>query len=157
MDALREHVVYLLEGGGAHMSFEQAFADLPAQVRGARVPGTPYTPWRLLEHLRICQWDILEFSRNPRHVSPDYPDGYWPAGDGPDRPEDWGASLQACRRDLNAMIELVRDPDSDLFARIPWGDGQTLLREALLVADHNSYHIGEMVVVRTLLGAEPKE
>src|SRR5687767_15821943 len=95
MDALREHVIYLLEGGGAHMSFEQALANLPAQLHGSKPPGMPYTPWRLLEHMRISQWDILEFSRNPEHVSPDWPDGYWPNQDGPGRPDEIGRA--SCR------------------------------------------------------------
>jgi uncharacterized damage-inducible protein DinB len=157
LDSLREHVIYLLEGGGAHLSFEQAFGDLPAELRGARPEGLPYTPWRLLEHLRICQWDILQFSRNAGHVSPTFPDGYWPSGDAPPSDGAWLRSMDAFRRDLEAMVELVRDAATDLFASIPWGDGQTILREALLVADHNSYHLGQMVVVRRLLGSEPQE
>ena len=155
--ALREHLVYLLRGGGAHLNFEQAFADLPAHLRGAKPEGLPYTPWRLLEHLRICQWDILEFSRNPNHVSPDFPQGYWPGGNAPPDDSAWNRSLDAFRGESEEMVALVNDPSTDLFARIPWGDGQTILREALLIADHNSYHLGQMVVVRTLLGAEPEE
>src|SRR2546428_3049836 len=153
--SLREHLLHLLRGGGAHLDFEAAIADLPSELRGSKPPGLPYTPWRLLEHMRICQWDILEFSRNPQHVSPEWPAGYWPSTDAPPDDSAWEASMESFRRDLNEMIDLVRDPNSDLAAKIPWGDGQTLLREALLVADHNAYHLGEMVVVRTLLGAEP--
>lgn len=151
--ALREHVVYLLRGGGAHLNFEQAIADLPTDLRGAKAAGTPHTPWRLLEHLRICQWDILEFSRSPEHVSPDFPEGYWPEGDAPPSDEAWDKSVQAFRNDLQAMIDLVADPKTDLFARIPHGDGQTILREALLVADHNAYHLGQLVFLRRCLGA----
>ena len=154
---LREHLLYLLRGGGAHLNFDKAIQDLPPAVRGARVPGLPHTPWRLLEHLRICQWDILEFSRNPRHVSPSFPEGYWPAGDAPPDNAAWDRSVAAFRADLRAMQDLVADPATDLFAPIPHGEGQTILREALLVADHNAYHLGQLVVVRRLLGAWPEE
>ena len=151
--ALREHLLYLLRGGGAHLSFDDAIADLHEELRGAKPQGVPHTPWRLLEHMRICQWDILEFSRNPDHVSPEFPDGYWPASDAPPTAEAWDNSIQAFRVDLQAMQDLVADPDTNLFAAIPHGDGQTILREALLVADHNAYHLGQLVVVRRCLGA----
>jgi hypothetical protein len=151
--ALRQHLLYLLQGGGAHLNFEQAVADLPAELRGVRAPGIPHTPWRLLEHLRICQWDILEFSRDPQHISPKFPDGYWPDGDTPGESESWDQSVEAFRADLQAMVDLVMDPTTDLFAPIPHGDGQTILREALLVADHNAYHLGQLVLVRRALGA----
>ena len=151
--ALREHVLYLLKGGGAHLNFEQAIADFPAELRGAKVDGVPHTAWRLLEHLRICQWDILEFSRNPEHVSPDFPEGCWPDGDTPSDDAAWDESVEAFRSDLQAMIDLVSDPDTNLYARIPHGDGQTILREALLVADHNAYHLGQIVFLRRCLGA----
>ena len=150
---VRDHVLYLLQGGGAHLGFEQAIADLPAALRGAKVDSVPHTPWRLLEHIRICQWDILEFSRNPQHVSPDFPDGLWPDGDAPPDAETWDRTVQAFRADLQAMIDLVADPSTDLFAPIPHGDGQTILREALLVADHNAYHLGQFVILRRCLGA----
>ena len=151
--ALREHLDDLLSGGGAHLNFDRAVADLPPELRGTRAPGIPHTAWRLVEHLRIAQWDILEFSRNPRHVSPDFPTGYWPTGDAPPDPGAWDRSVAAFRADLEAMRALVADPSTDLFARIPHGDGQTVLREALLVADHNAYHLGQLVTVRRLLGA----
>jgi hypothetical protein len=153
--ALREHVVYLLKGGGAHLNFESAIAGLPARLRGARGAGGPHTPWRLLEHMRIAQWDILEFSRNPRHVSPAFPEGYWPKGDAPPDEGAWDRSVEAFRADLQAMQDLVADPATDLFAPIPHGDGQTILREALLVADHNAYHLGQLVMLRRALGAWP--
>ena len=151
--ALREHLLYLLRGGGAHLDFEAAVAGLPAELRGARPPGVPHTPWRLLEHLRIAQWDILEFSRNPKHVSPKFPEGYWPADDAPPDEAAWDRSAAAFRADLRAMCDLVADPSTDLFAPLPHGTGQTVLREALLVADHNAYHLGQLVVVRRALGA----
>jgi hypothetical protein len=150
---LREHLLYLLGGGGAHLSFDKAVAGLPAALRGAKPPGVPHTPWRLLEHLRIAQWDILEFTRDPRHVSPPWPEGYWPAGGTPPDAGAWDRSVAAFRADLRAMQDLVADPAMDLFAPLPHGDGQTALREALLVADHNAYHLGQLVVVRRLLGA----
>lgn len=155
--ALRDHLRYLLGGGGAHLSVDDAVADISPEMREAKVDGVPHTPWRLLEHIRIAQWDILEFSRNPRHVSPPHPDGYWPEGDAPPDDEAWGRTVEAFRADLKAMEELVADRATDLFARIPWGDGQTVLREALLVADHNSYHLGQMVVLRRCLRIWPEE
>jgi len=151
--ALKEHVLYLLDGGGAHLDFEKAVAGIPAELRGAKPANIPHSPWRLVEHMRICQWDILEFSRNPDHVSPDFPDGYWPAGDAPPDDLAWDKCLSDFRDDLEAMRQLVRDESNDLFAEIPHGDGQTILREALLVADHNAYHLGQLVLVRRALGA----
>ncbi len=150
--ALRKHLLYLLGGGGAHVSFDHAVADLPAKLRGKRARGLPFTAWRLVEHMRIAQWDILEFSRNPKHVSPEFPQGYWPASDAPPNAA-WKRSIAAFRADLAAMAKLVKDPASDLFTPFPHGDGQTLLREALLIADHNAYHIGQVVMLRRLLGA----
>ncbi len=155
--ALREHLLYLLRGGGAHLDFESAIAGLPVEFRGVRPAGVPHTPWRLLEHMRIAQWDILEFSRNPRHASPEFPDGYWPQGDAPPDEAAWERSAAAFRADLQAMQTLVADHATDLFAPIPHGTGQTILREALLVADHNSYHLGQLVVVRRALGAWPAD
>jgi hypothetical protein len=153
---LREHLLYLLRGGGAHLDFDKAVAALPPELRGARPPGVAHTPWRLVEHLRIAQWDILEFSRNPAHVSPEFPGGYWPEGDAPPDAGAWDRSLAAFRADLRAMQDLVADPATDLFAPIPGGQGQTILREALLVADHNAYHLGQLVVVRRALSAWPE-
>jgi hypothetical protein len=150
--ALRDHLLELLRGGSAHLDLEKAIAGLPAELRGAKAPGLPHTVWQLLEHLRIAQWDILEFSRNPDHASPPWPEGYWPEAAPPDETA-WDHSLEAMRRDLKAMQDLVADPKTDLYAKIPWGDGQTILREALLVADHNAYHLGQIVSVRHALGA----
>jgi hypothetical protein len=153
--ALREHLLYLLRGGGAHLDFDAAIAGLPAPLRGAKAAGVPHSPWRLLEHMRIAQRDILEFSRNPRHVSPPFPDGYWPADDAPPDAAAWDRSVAAFRADLEAMQDLVADPATDLFAPIPHGEGQTILREALLAADHNAYHLGQLVMLRRVLGAWP--
>jgi hypothetical protein len=155
--SLREHLLYLLRDGGAHLDFEKAIAGLPQELRGAKPSGMPHSPWRLLEHMRIAQWDILEFSRNPRHVSPPFPAGYWPQGDAPPDAGAWDRSVAAFRADLRAMQGLVADPACDLFAPFPHGEGQTLLREALLVADHNAYHLGQLVVLRRLLGAWPDD
>lgn len=150
---LRETVIQLLAGGGAHATFDAAVKGLPSALRGRAPKGLPYSPWQILEHLRIAQWDIVEFSRDPRHVSPEWPSGYWPTAQAPANEAAWRRSVTQCRRDLQAMQALVADPSTDLYARIPWGDGQTILREALLVADHNAYHVGELIVVRRLLGA----
>jgi hypothetical protein len=154
---LRDHLIYLLRGGGAHLDFDAAIADLPPNLRGGKLPGLPHTPWRLLEHMRICQWDILEFSRNPKYVELKFPDDYWPTGDAPPDDAAWDRSIESFRANLKAMQDLVADPATDLFAPIPHGDGQTVLREALLVADHNAYHLGQLVTVRRLLGAWPED
>jgi len=151
--ALRDHVLYLLKGGGAHLDFDKAIAGLPKELRGEKPAGLTHSPWRLLEHMRIAQWDILEFSRNPKHVSPEFPDGYWPEGDAPPDDAAWDQTVMRFRADLKAMQDLVADSGTDLFAPIPHGEGQTILREALLVADHNAYHLGQLLVVRRVLGA----
>jgi hypothetical protein len=150
--ALREHLVNLLNGGHAHADFSAAVRNLPLALRGKRPKGAEHSPWEILEHMRIAQRDILEFSHNPQHQSPDWPGGYWPASAVPPDEKAWDKSVRSFRRDLKAMCDLVADPSIDLFAQIPHGDGQTILREALLAADHNAYHLGEMVLVRRLLG-----
>jgi uncharacterized damage-inducible protein DinB len=151
--ALRDHLIALLGEGHAHVTLKDAVADWPPALRGAKPPGQPFTPWRLLEHIRISQWDILEFTRNATYESPVWPAGYWPPSDEPPDAGAWDKSVAQVERDLRAMQQLVRDPETDLFARIPHGTGQTVLREALLVADHNSYHVGQLVLLRRLLGA----
>jgi hypothetical protein len=155
--ALRQHLDYLLGGGGAHLNFDKAITGLPPEKRGVPAPNGPHTAWRLLEHLRIAQRDILEFSRNPKHVSPDWPAGYWPQGDAPPDDKAWDKSVAAFKSDLAATRALVNDPKTDLFAKIPHGDGQTILREALLVADHNAYHLGQLVLLRRAIGAWDEE
>jgi DinB superfamily len=151
--ALRKHLLELLGGGHAHLDFEKATADIPVQLRGAKPPGLPFTPWRLVEHMRIAQWDILQFTIDSHHVSPDFPDGYWPLDDAPPNPEAWNQSITAFQADLKAMMDLVANAKKDLFTPLPHGQGQTILREALLVADHNAYHLGQLMTVRRLLGA----
>ena len=151
--AIRQHLLELLRGGHAHATFDSAVANFPSQLRGKKPKDAPYTAWQLLEHLRLAQWDILEFSRNSKHVSPKWPDGYWPKTEAPPNAAAWNNSVRSFRADLKAMAKLVADERSDLFARIAHGEGQTLLREALLVVDHNAYHIGQLVLLRRVLGA----
>ena len=151
--ALRDHLLYLLKGGGAHLDFDAAVKGLPAELRGKRPKGAPHSPWELVEHMRIAQWDILEFSRNPQHQSPKWPEECWPEKPAPPNDRAWAKSLRAFRDDRDAMCALVGEPSTDLFAKIPHGEGQTILREALLVADHNAYHLGQLVLTRRLLGA----
>jgi DinB superfamily len=150
---LREHVLCLLKGGGAHAKLEDVIKDIPPKLRGEKPSGVPHSPWMLLEHMRLAQWDILEFSRNRQHKSPDWPSGYWPESEAPPSAAAWDASVKNLRADLKAMQDLVANPKIDLLAKIPWGEGQTILREALLVADHHAYHLGQLVDVRRLLGA----
>jgi DinB family protein len=151
--SLRQHLLELLRGGSAHTKFEDVVKGLPPKLRGAKPANFPHSPWMIVEHLRMAQWDILEFSRNRKHVSPEWPKGYWPKTDAAPTTAAWNKSVQKFRADLKAMQALVANPKTDLFARIPWGDGQTILREALLVADHNAYHLAQLVDVRRLLGA----
>jgi DinB superfamily len=153
---LREHLLYLLGGGGAHVDFETVIKDFPVASINRKVEHVPYTPWQLLEHMRIAQWDILEFSRNPDHVSPPWPEGYWPAAtDAPPDLDAWNKSVQAFRADLKEMEALVADTSRDLLSPIAHGDGQTILREALLVADHNAYHLGVLVTLKRILESTP--
>jgi uncharacterized damage-inducible protein DinB len=151
-DGLRQHLLDLLRGRNAHADFDTTVADLPSRLRGVKPPGAPHTAWQLLEHMRIAQWDILEFSRDAKHKSPAWPEGYWPKTEAPPTAAAWNNSLRSFRADLKAMAKLIADKKTDLFAPIPHGAGQTILREALLVADHNSYHLGQMVLLRRLLG-----
>ena len=153
---LREQLVSLLEGGGAHVRFSDAIGGFPERKRGTYAKGLPHTAWQLLEHLRIAQWDILEFSRNASHVSPEFPEGYWSKTPVPRSTKDWDKSIRSFRRDLREMIELVKNPRTDLYAKIPHGQGQSLLREALVLADHNAYHIAQIVDLRRALGNWPE-
>lgn len=149
--SLREHLLYLLAGGGAHIDFESVVKDFPIEIINLKAANVPYTPWQVLEHMRIAQWDILEFSRNASHVSPAWPEGYWPASDAIADEAAWNRSVEAFRADLEAMKRLVEDPATDLFAPLEHGTGQTILREALLVADHNAYHLGVLVTLKRFL------
>jgi hypothetical protein len=153
--SLRQQLIDLLKGGNAHTTFDAVIDGIPSRLRGQKPPGLPHSPWMLLEHMRIAQWDILEFSRDKTHVSPAWPEGYWPPTEAPPNPAGWNASINGFRKDLRAIANLVANPKTDLHAPIAWGEGQTILREALLVADHNAYHLAQLVDVRRLLGAWP--
>jgi hypothetical protein len=150
---LKKHLVDLLNASNAHATFEQAIKKFPAELRGKTPEGAEHSAWELLEHLRIAQWDILEFIRDPKHKSPDFPSGYWPRVAEAPSASAWDNSVQGFRKDLNDLTYLVTDDATNLFAKIPHGDGQTILREVLLVADHNAYHVGQFILVRRLLGA----
>ncbi|HEV3197582.1 MAG TPA: DinB family protein [Bryobacteraceae bacterium] len=154
--ALREQLVQLLRGGHAHATFDDAIRDFPLDRIGVRPEGVPYSAWEILEHMRIAQKDILEFSRSAEYVSPQWPEGYWPKSPAPERESQWNESVLALRQDLAQFEALIQDPAQDLNRTFPWGDGQTLLREALLIVDHNSYHLGQLVLVRRILGVWEK-
>jgi hypothetical protein len=144
---LRDHLISLLRGGSAHISFDDFVADFPVASCGEKIEGLPYTAWQVLEHLRLAQWDILEFSRDPKHVSPEFPSGYWPKPDQVGDETLWQQTIEGFREDMNQMEELIGAESTDLFAGIPHGDGQTILREALILADHNAYHLGALAVI----------
>ena len=155
-DPVRKHVLYLLRGGGAHMSFDDFVAGFPPDLCNRQIEGLPYTPWQVLEHMRLAQWDILEFSRDANHVSPEFPKGYWPRPDEVGTPALWQQTIDAFREDLRQLEALVEDPSTDLYAKIPHGDGQTILREALLTADHNAYHLGVLAVMARIAKTVPE-
>ena len=154
--ALRGQLVALLKGGGAHVHFMDALDGFPEAKRGTFVEGLAHTGWQLIEHVRIAQWDIVEFSRDPKHVSPGFPEGYWPKTPVPPDQAAWQKSVEAFQQDLQEMIKLVNNPKTDLYMVIPHGDGQTILRQALLLADHNAYHLGQLIDLRRALGAWPE-
>lgn len=150
-DPLRQHLTKLLTKAEAHMDVRSALKNFPQELRGRKPGGAPHTPWQLLEHMRIAQWDILQFSLNAKHVSPKWPEGYWPTTDAPPDPQAWDQSVRQFLADLDELCEMVNDPNRDLLAEISHGDGQTYLREALLVGDHNAYHLGQLVMMRRIL------
>ena len=152
-DALRQQLAKMLDWGEAHVDFGKSLSDMPFEQQGRVAPGLPHSAWQLLEHLRIALRDILEFSRGSQHTSPKWPEGYWPKTPAPPNDRAWDKSVEAFHQDLKSMQDLVKNPNTDLVAKIPWGEGQTILREALLVADHNAYHIAQIVDARRLLGA----
>lgn len=154
-DRYRETVARLLDWDEAHAGFDKALSGIPPELRGVQPEGLPYSPWQLLEHLRLAQRDILDFCRDPDYTQPEWPDDYWPPTHAPRSADEWERSVEAFRGDRDALRRLASDPDLDLTAEIPHGAGQTYLRELLLVADHNAYHLGELVVVRRLLGIWP--
>jgi len=155
-EVLREYLGRALDWHEAHVHWKKTVQDIPASDQGKRPKGAPHSPWELLEHMRIATWDILEFSRDPKHKSPDWPSGYWPEKPEPPNAAAWQKSVKALEHDLEEMRKLVNDPKTDLLAPIAGGSGQTILREALLIADHNAYHLGQLVLVRRLLGCWPE-
>lgn len=149
-DPLRQHLINMLTKAEAHMDVRSALEHFPAELRGRKPAGAPHTPWQLLEHMRIAQWDILEFSQNTKYVAPKWPESYWPPDEAPPNPSAWQKSVSQFLEDLNRVCQMVADPQVDLFANIPHGDGQTYLREALLVVDHNAYHVGQLILLRRI-------
>lgn len=152
---VRQQLLSLLSGGNAHMGFDAAVARFPVEHINRKPPRVSYTPWHLLEHIRIAQWDILEFIRNPDHISPDWPEGYWPSPDEQADEAQWEKTIDEFRADMKALQDLVADPNTDLFGSIPHAEGYTILREILVVADHNAYHIGEFAILRQVMGTWP--
>lgn len=150
-DPLRQHLINLLTKAEAHLDVRSELKEFPVELRGRKPPGAPHTPWQLLEHMRIAQGDILQFTLNAKHASPKWPDEYWPKADAPPDSRAWDKSVKQFVADLDSVCKMVSDPKRDLVAKIPHGDGQTYLREALLVADHNAYHLGQLVMVRRIL------
>jgi hypothetical protein len=148
-------VLSLLRGSSAHISFDDFISGFPADLCNRHIDGLPYTPWQVLEHMRLALWDILEFSRDANHVSPEFPKGYWPQPNEAGTTALWQETVDAFRNDLQQMQSLLDDPATDLHAKIPHGDGQTILREALVVADHNAYHLGVLAVMARILKANP--
>ncbi len=156
-EILRSQLLALLQGGNAHMGIDDAVADFPMEFINQHPPNVTYTPWHLLEHLRITQFDILEFVRNPEYVSPQWPEGYWPAPGASATPERWQQTIDAFKADLQAIQDIVQDPGTQILAELPHAQGYTMLREILLVADHNAYHIGEFAILRQVMGTWPAE
>lgn len=153
---LRKTLLQFLDGHQAHVDFDDAVRDLPAKMRGAKPEGIVHSVWELLEHIRLAQYDILEFIRNPKYESPPWPEGYWPDSAGPANADAWDKSIKLYKADLKALRDMAENPDTDLFGKIPHGTGQTVFREILLVVDHSAYHLGQIVLVRKAIGAWPK-
>jgi hypothetical protein len=154
---VREQLILLLGGGNSHMGFEDVIADFPLQEINSKTPGVPYSPWHFLEHMRIAQWDILEFIRNPEHVSPDYPEGYRPRADELADEARWHRSVKGFKADLQELQNMVADPKTDLYGPIPHAREYTIFREILVVADHNGYHIGEIAMLRQVMNLWPAD
>ena len=150
---IRSHLAQLFDWDQAHIRFEDAVKDFPRELRGKRPAGGPHSPWELLEHLRLALWDILEFTRDAKHVSPEFPAGYWPSSQEPPSEAVWDESVARYQSHLRDFAELTADESIELESKIPHGTGQTVLREILLAADHNAYHVGQLMMVRRILGA----
>ena len=156
-EVLREQLLELLQGGNAHMDIDEAVSGFPPEAMNETAPNVSYTPWELLEHIRIAQWDILAFIQDPDHVSPDWPEGYWP-GEGERATERmWEKTVAQIRSDREALVELVRDPETDLTAPIPHAPAYSVVREVLIVADHAAFHLGEFALMREVMGTWPEE
>lgn len=151
---LQKQLLALLKGGNAHAGLDEVVQGFPADKRGVKPAGLPYSGWQLLEHIRLAQHDILHFSKNydGKYRSPKWPDGYWPKPAEPPNEKAWDRTIEQIEADRKEFEELLNDPKNDLAKPFPWGDGQNLLREALLIADHNAYHLGEIVALRRILG-----
>ena len=153
---LRRHLIAVLEGGNAHITLADALKDFPVERAGNRPEGSPHSAWELLEHLRIAQTDIVLFSHGKDYVELKWPDDYWPSSPAPKNEGEWAASVESVRKDLARFVEMLNDESRSLFEPFPWGDGQTLLREALLIADHNSYHLGQLMLLWRMMEAGPR-
>ena len=151
--ALRAQLVEFLRGESAHAGLKSVLDDFPADLRGKKPKGSPHSAWQLLEHIRIALHDLYDFSANSNYVAPKWPDDYWPKEDAPPSAAAWDASVRAVKKDVVDFEKLIGEPESNLYATIPWGDGQTLLREVLLAGQHTSYHLGQLVLLRRELGA----
>jgi uncharacterized damage-inducible protein DinB len=151
--SLRKHLASLLDMKGAHVGLDKALSGFPVELRGVKPAGAPHSAWQLLEHMRLAQEDILDFSRNPKYTEKTFPDDYWPAAEAPPSEKAWDQSIAQFQKDLKEMQELIADTKLDLLVKLPHGTGQTLLREAMLVADHNSYHLGQLMFLRKMLEA----
>ena len=152
---LREQLLELLRGGHAHMGLDEAVSDFPPQAMNERAPNVSYTPWELLEHIRIAQWDILAFIQDPDHVSPEWPSGYWPAEGETATEEAWAETVRQIRSDREALVALVADPETDLTAPLPHAPEYSVVREILTVTDHSAYHLGEFALMREVMGTWP--
>ena len=151
MAAAIDQLTEALNGSHAHASFNDAIRDVRLDLLGVVPQGLPYSIWQLVEHIRITQWDILEFSRKPDHVSPEWPKGYWPTEKSPAHAKDWKRSVDQITSDRKSFVQLLQKAGEDIYAPFAWGDGQSLFREAVLLIDHTSYNTGEVIVLRRLL------
>lgn len=154
-ESIRKHLKSLLTWRSAHVEFDRVIRNVPPDLRGACPSGMPYSLWQLLEHIRLAQWDILDFCRNANYTTPPWPDAFWPSDASPDSREGWQESIDSYKRDRQSLIDIVLDGSIDLLSEIPHGEGQTYFREIVLVADHTAYHVGQMVAVRRILGIWP--
>jgi hypothetical protein len=155
-EPLRNQLVSLLKGGNAHMTFQEAVADFPLDRINERFPNGTYSAWGVVEHLRLSQWDILDFMTNSNYQELEWPKEYWPPEDKKATAGDWHATIAGFEKDLKELVRITEDPATDIYSKIPHGTGQTILREILLVADHNAYHIGEFAIMRQVMGTWPK-